>query len=162
NQAAPPIELKIELGLLFGRIDKVDETLTAFDQVVPPIPPVDALAVGLYEGELPTGPALRLDKAISQDFLDRYGKVPGASKTSPERARILTQFTRRRLIHGSLGHPFFLPDPRVRDLDDALPGRLITVMGMGLPGRFGVPELTVVAQELCWSVGRLGKQHLAV
>jgi hypothetical protein len=161
NQAAPPVELNIELGLLFGRIDKVDETLVAFNQV-PPIPAVDALAVGLYEGEIPTGPALRLDKAISQEFLDRYGKVPGASKTSPDRARILTQFTRRRLIHGSLGHPFFLPDPRMRSLDDALPGRLITVMGMGLPGRFGVPELTVVAQELCWSVGRLGKQHLAV
>ena len=33
---------------------------------------------------------------------------------------------------------------------------------MGVPGRFGVPELTVLARELCWAIGRLGKQHLAV
>jgi hypothetical protein len=33
---------------------------------------------------------------------------------------------------------------------------------MGVPGRFGVPELTVLARELCWTIGRLGKKHLAV
>ena len=47
-------------------------------------------------------------------------------------------------------------------MSDALPGRLVAVVGMGVPGRFGVPELTVLARELCWAIGRLGKKHLAV
>ena len=32
---------------------------------------------------------------------------------------------------------------------------------MGIPGRFGAPELDVLVQELCWSLGRMGKRHLA-
>ena len=32
---------------------------------------------------------------------------------------------------------------------------------MGEPGRFGVPELTVLVRELCWSLGRMNKRHLA-
>ena len=32
---------------------------------------------------------------------------------------------------------------------------------MGLPGRFGAAELTVLARELCWTLGRLGWRHLA-
>ena len=32
---------------------------------------------------------------------------------------------------------------------------------MNEPGRFGVPELTVLARELCWALGRLNKVHLA-
>ncbi len=32
---------------------------------------------------------------------------------------------------------------------------------MGLPGRFGAPELTVLARELAWALGGLGKRHLA-
>ena len=31
---------------------------------------------------------------------------------------------------------------------------------MGYPGRFGAPELTLAARELCWSLGRMGKRHL--
>jgi hypothetical protein len=32
---------------------------------------------------------------------------------------------------------------------------------MDVPGRFGVGELAVVARELCWAIGRLGRRHLA-
>ncbi|MCB0107588.1 MAG: CHAT domain-containing protein, partial [Caldilineaceae bacterium] len=39
--------------------------------------------------------------------------------------------------------------------------RTLVVAGMGEPGRFGVPELTVLVRELCWSLGRMGKKHLA-
>ena len=61
-----------------------------------------------------------------------------------------------------MGQPFFLDDPRTRD-DDGRAGadRLIAIAGMGYAGRFGTPELTVLARELCWSLGRLGKRHLA-
>ena len=38
---------------------------------------------------------------------------------------------------------------------------MICVVGLGEPGHLGVPELTVAVRELCWSLGRLGKQHLA-
>ena len=75
---------------------------------------------------------------------------------------LLTQFTERGIIRGELGQPFFLDDPRTRDDDDgAGPDRLIAIAGMGYAGRFGTPELTVLARELCWSLGRLGKRHLA-
>ena len=38
---------------------------------------------------------------------------------------------------------------------------MLAVAGMGLPGRLGSPELTVLVRELCWALGRLGKRHLA-
>src|SRR5690606_5568835 len=42
------------------------------------------------------------------------------------------------------------------------PGKRIVVLaGMGLPGRFGTPELSVMVRELAWSLARLGKKHLA-
>ena len=152
----PPMTLEIELGLMHGSIDQVDECLKEAD-----IPRVDALAVGLYVGEKPSGPTLKLDRAISQEFFDLREKDTDPRVFS-ERDLILTQFALRGLIIRELGHPFFLTDPRVTDNSDALPGRLLTVMGMGVPGRFGVPEMTVLARELCWAIGRLGKQHLAV
>src|SRR4030095_4694522 len=66
---------------------------------------------------------------------------------------LLTQFSLRGTIRGDLGQPFFLQD--LRD-----PRRIIALAGMGIPGRFGAPELTVPVQELCWALGRMGKRHL--
>lgn len=114
--------------------------------------PIDAIAVGHYERVKPAGAELRLDEAISGTL------QPTGGSGSPD-SWILTQFTERGIIQGDLGQPFFLPDPRV-DADDPT-GRLIVLAGMGSPGRFGGPELTVLARELCWSLGRLGKKHLA-
>ncbi len=102
--------------------------------------PVDAIAVGHYFGVLPQAAGKALDEEISRGL-----RGPG----------ILTQFAQRGLIKGDLGQPFILPDPRAPDR------RLIVLAGMGLPGRFGAPELTILARELVWSMARLGKRHLA-
>jgi pimeloyl-ACP methyl ester carboxylesterase len=154
-----PRNVAIEIGLIHGTIVQVDELLALSG---PQNPPVDALAVGLYVGEKPSGPTLKLDRAISKTFLERTGRELTDDSPLPERDLILTQFALRGLIRGELGQPFFLTDPRVSDVCEALPGRLLAVVGMGVPGRFGVPELTVMVRELCWAIGRVGKKHLAV
>ena len=150
----------IEIGLIHGSIHAIDRLLS--DRNDPTIQPVDALAVGLYIGEKPSGPTLELDRAISRSFLERNGRASTDDTPMPERDLILTQFALRGLIRSELGQPFFLTDPRGSDASEALPARLIALVGMGVPGRFGVPELTVLARELCWAIGRLGKTHLAV
>jgi hypothetical protein len=150
----------IEIGLVNGGIDKIDELLSS--RHGQETQHVDALAVGLYIGEKPSGSTLELDRAISQAFLERRGKARAGDTALPERDLILTQFTLRGAIRAELGQPFLLTDPRVPDMSEALPGRLVAIVGMGVPGRFGVPELTVLARELCWTIGRLGKRHLAV
>ncbi len=101
-------------------------------------PPVDAIAVGHYIGVLPAGAELALDRAISEGM------------PSP----LLTTFTERGVLRGEIGQPFFLSDPREAR-------RLIAIAGLGQPGRCGTPELTVAVRELAWTLGRLGKRHLA-
>ena len=39
--------------------------------------------------------------------------------------------------------------------------RTIVIAGMGVPARFGEPELTVLVRELCWALAHLGKRHVA-
>jgi pimeloyl-ACP methyl ester carboxylesterase len=107
--------------------------------------PVDAIAVGHYQGVRPQFAEAALDHAISEPLLSAMG---GAVEP------LLGQFTDRGLIRAELGQPFFFDDPRQ-------PGRLIAIAGMGQPGRFGAPELTVLARELCWALERFGKRHLA-
>ncbi|HEX8488629.1 MAG TPA: CHAT domain-containing protein [Propionibacteriaceae bacterium] len=109
--------------------------------------PVDTIAVGHYLGVKPQAAELGLDKAIS-------GHYPEGGRSGPDEEGVLTQLTLRGTISGSLGQPFFLPDPRD-------PARLLAIAGMDVPGRFGAGELTIVARELCWAVGRLGRRHLA-
>jgi pimeloyl-ACP methyl ester carboxylesterase len=108
----------------------------------------DAIAVGHYIGVAPVAAELALDEAISRG-------LPGSAKKGEG---VLSQFVARGIIRGARGQVFFLPDPRTAGRQ---PERLIAVVGMGYPGRFGVPELTLAARELCWALGRLGKQHLA-
>jgi hypothetical protein len=137
--------------------------------------PVDALAVGHYIGVGPVRAEGALDDAISEELRRREEREKGApgapeaaSKGVPARVgsasevtrqrNILAQFSQRGILVGELARPFFLEDPR--------PGakgvrRLIAIAGMGPPGRFGVPEATVLARELCWSLGRMQKKHLA-
>ena len=126
-----PRTVAIEIGLIHGTIDQVDALLA---DTGPPNPPVDALAVGLYVGEKPSGSTLKLDRAISKAFLERTGRELTDDSPLPERDLILTQFALRGLIRGELGQPFFLTDPRVSDVSEALPGRLIAVVGMGVAG----------------------------
>ena len=114
--------------------------------------PVDAIAVGHYLGVKPSGSERELDAAISRAILDLAPEQP-----IKESDLVLTQYSERGILKGELGQPFFLPDPR-----DHTGNRIIAIAGMGVPGRFGWPELTVLARELIWSVGRLGKRHLAI
>lgn len=117
--------------------------------------PVDAISVGHYIGVKPVAAEKALDVAISTPL---RGKTTKGKEKLDEADLLLTQYTERRIIHGGLGQPFILPDPRPRGKKDE---RVIAIAGMGEPGRFGMPELTVMARELCWSLGRLGKTHLA-
>lgn len=139
----PPVP--IEIALVRGSIGEAHELGTDG-------PPVDALAVGHYIGVKCVGAELALDKEISK-------ALPGTKLMDngdvPEACLIITQYTQRGIFKGELGEPFLLQDPR------APADRVIAVGGMGRPGRFGEPELTVLARELCWSLGRLGKRHLA-
>ena len=114
--------------------------------------PVDVVAVGHYIGVKPVQAELALDRAISQ--LDPAKADEDLKATD----LIITEFTERGTLRGDLGQFFFLPDSR-----DQAQGtrRMIAIAGMGSVGRFGVPEATVLARELCWTVSRLGRKHLA-
>jgi pimeloyl-ACP methyl ester carboxylesterase len=131
----------IEIALVCGDIANTDR----FDDRSLPI---DAIAVGHYLGVKPQNAEGALDKAISEAM--------GNGNTDAD--RILTQFSERGILMGELAQPFFLSDPRTRR---GAVDRVIAIAGMGVAGRFGVPELTVLARELCWSLGRMGKRHLA-
>jgi pimeloyl-ACP methyl ester carboxylesterase len=148
GQALPVVALqqdppRIRIALRLGNIGEAHEAAGEEDGN----PEVDAIAVGHYLGVRPQAAEAALDKAISPHF-------PKAVRSGPAEEGLLTQLTLRGTISGALGQPFFIPDPRD-------PSRLLAIAGMDVPGRFGVGELTVVARELCWAVGRLGRRHLA-
>jgi pimeloyl-ACP methyl ester carboxylesterase len=109
--------------------------------------PIDCIAVGHYLRVPPTGAELDLDRAISPHY---------RSAQQQEDELVLSQFHERGILRGDLGVPFYLPDPR-----PGFEGSLICLAGMGPAGGFGVPELTLLARELSWSLGQLGKKHLA-
>src|SRR5688500_1536446 len=116
---------------------------------------IDAIAVGHYLGVRPQDAELALDRSISA------ATNPDGANRGPDQG-IITQYADRGIIRGELGQPFFLVDPRAESNTDAgRSSRLIVVAGMGPPARFGSPELTVLARELCWSLGRMGRRHLA-
>ena len=158
TDGAAPIP-KIRIRLLKADIQDVGQPGTSEWPIYDGEIPVDAIAVGHYIGVKPVAAEKALDQAISAKL---HSKVGATNSPLEEADLLLTQFTERGIIRGELGQPFFLDDPRTRDDDDgAGPDRLIAIAGMGYAGRFGTPELTVLARELCWSLGRLGKRHLA-
>lgn len=141
--AVPP---KISVGLALAGIGCVADELPSVEEAG--IRPIDALAVGHYLGVRPQAAEQDLDRAISAAVAEAAG---------PRSTGLLTDYTERGVLRGELGQPFILPDPR----DHGGAGRVIVLAGMGLPGRFGTPELTVLVRELCWTLSRLGKCHLA-
>jgi pimeloyl-ACP methyl ester carboxylesterase len=145
-------ELSIEIKLLYGGIEKIDADTTGSKSANGDLA-VDAIAVGHYIGVQPQAAELKLDRAISRALT---GKMYSGDSEVAKPDLILTQYTERGIIHGKLGQPFFLPDPRPNTVN-----RVIAIAGMDEPGHFGAPELTVLMRELCWSLGRMGKHHLA-
>lgn len=154
NGAGEEIESgRIEIGIFYGGIEKVHaQTLRGARGY-----PVDAIAVGHYIGVQPQAAEKAIDVAISRALL---GREEDDQSPIAESDLLLTQYTERGIIHGKLGEPFFMPDPR-RTGARPRRERLIVLAGMNEPGRFGVPELTVLARELCWSLGRADRRHLA-
>lgn len=145
GETLPPLPpARIEIALVHGKIEEAHDRARARG-----VPAVDALAVGHYFGVRPQYAELKLDRAISAALLGL--KDPGELR---EDDHLLTMYSERGILRGDLGQPFFIDDPRADS-------RVIAIAGMGLPGHFGAPELTVLARELCWSLGRLGKRHLA-
>jgi hypothetical protein len=137
----PAQRVLLNVALVEGEIQATDDVLS--------LNPPDAVAVGHYVNVRPQFAELALDRAITaaMEAAASPGSIPGHEL-------LLTGFTQRGTLRGELGQPFLLPDPRRE-------GRLIAVAGMGLPGRFGAPELSVLVRELAWALGRLGKRHLA-
>lgn len=178
------IEERLAFGFLSGETDRATLTFRLIDMGMPKIKinlvsaditdnrlalpkgvqAVDALAVGHYSGSKPYGILRTLDYKISRALagyrVSDRDKNDNQDLPSRQAARaqdadlLLTQYTQRGTIRTELAHTFFLTDPRK-------PQRLLTIAGMGEPGRFGSPELTVLVRELCWSLGRMGKKHLA-
>ncbi len=75
-----------------------------------------------------------MDKAVSRAIL-------GTDEELSPSELILTQYTERGLLRGDLGTTFFLPMKGEAD-------RVLAVAGMGVVGRCGTPELTVLVREL--------------
>ena len=151
DREAPFGTPSIEIGLVCGEIEDLRYgSIKSSDGA-----PVDAISVGHYINVMPQEAELALDRAISRSLRGRVGESE-AGDDLPESDLLLTQYFERGIIRGRLGAPFFLPDPRSGRAD-----RVIAIAGMGFPGGFGVPELTVLARELCWSLGRMEKRHLA-
>ena len=97
--------------------------------------------MGHYIGVAPQNAELALDRAISKAGADDGSKL------------LITALHRRGAISGVLGQNMQLVDTRD-------PSRVIVLAGMGQPGGFRQPELTVLARELVWMLGRSARQHL--
>jgi pimeloyl-ACP methyl ester carboxylesterase len=106
-------------------------------------PKVDAIAVGHYINVAPQNAELALDRVIS------------GSKRGPvsDSDLLITALNRRGAVSGELGKHTQLVDAR----DSS---RVIVLAGMGQPGTFRQAELTVLARELVWMLGRSGRKHL--
>jgi pimeloyl-ACP methyl ester carboxylesterase len=141
----------IELAILHRRLEELGG-LELEGQ-----PAIDVVAVGHYVGVRPQAAELALDRMISGDLARRGGQSGGVEQNKEN--LLLTQYSERGIIQGELGQPFFVNLPR--DAEGTQGDLTYAIAGMGVPGRFGAPELTVLARELCWSLGRLGKRHLA-
>ncbi|RIK37912.1 MAG: hypothetical protein DCC55_22780 [Chloroflexi bacterium] len=142
---APP---QIEIDVVLGDISALETTPLTGD-------PVDAIAIGQYVGATPQDALRSVDAAVSPWF-GRLAEADAGSALGT--APLIAEFCQTGVIRGDLATIFLLPDPRP---DGAASQRVLAIVGMGLPGRFGPPELTLAARELCWTLGRLGKKHLA-
>lgn len=143
---------KIEIDVICGDYLRLDEFARDDNSCG-----VDAIAVGHYAQRVPRGLLRDLDKAITRSHLANMQTEMYQENALDDAQLLLTQFTCQGVITGELAQLFFLNDPRVSGSE-----RLIVIGGLGIPGQFGEPELTLLVRKLCWSLGRMGKRHLAV
>lgn len=147
----------IRVHLFLGRIEQVSLNSVPNEKL-----PIDCMAVGHYLRVKPTGAERDLDRAISQHLRPPAPAPAGAPAAQAQdtddsdETLLLDQFHERGILRGDLGAPFYLPDPRPTHA-----GNLLAIAGMGPVGGFGVPELTYMVRDLAWSLGQLGKKHLA-
>ncbi len=139
-KAPPPGEAKASLTSVSIKIQLVQ---AGIEETSRGHPKVNAVSVGHYVGVAPQNAELALDRAISGSGLD----------TGTDSKLLITALHRRGAISGQLGQNIQLIDPR----DSS---RVIVLAGMGQPGAFGQAELTVLARELVWMLGRSGCKHL--
>jgi CHAT domain len=144
----------IEVGVLWAALESLDDSLAACVEagvLAAPSPAIDAIAVGHYAGVTsPSGSELALDVALSLAL----GTPAQPGKRPAGRDRPITTLARRDLLADRAGTSCYLPDPR-------RPGRIIAVAGMGRSNQFGSVDLALLVRELCWSLGNMGKKHLA-
>jgi pimeloyl-ACP methyl ester carboxylesterase len=134
----------ITINLVCGDITQVDSLPDS----------VDVIAIGHYRGTQPQGILRQLDEVLS--CAQNGGQLERDEKGKPLVSELLLgQLTQRGTIRAELADIFLISDPNL------LKGRTIAIAGKGVPGRFSDPELTVLVRELCWTLGRLGKRHLA-
>ena len=126
---------KIEIAIMMADITNIPAMPKS-------VPPVDAVAVGHYTGVSPQHAELSLDRMIS-----------GWKKGDSDDKLLLTAMNTRGSIPSQLGQNYMLPDP-------SHPERLAVLVGMGNPGRFARPELSVAVRELVWTLGRMDRKHL--
>ena len=138
------------------RVHVLEQSIAAVPRVIADPAPIDAVAVGHYLRVKPTGAEHDIDVAISPYY--RPAPPAGAPAPPPDADLLIAQLHDRGVLRGDLGAPLLLPDPRPGRKEN---GDLIAIAGMGPIGEFGVPELSVLARELCWALAQLGKRHLA-
>jgi pimeloyl-ACP methyl ester carboxylesterase len=101
----------------------------------------DVFGVGHYEGVLPQRAELALDEAVSG--------VRG-KKDYDRRRLLITQRTHRGALHAALGDLSYFPWK-----DDAHPGRVVAVAGMGRPGTFDSAGLRRIVNGLLLAVSAI-------
>ena len=117
---------KVAIEVAWGDIRRVD---------------ADVYSVGHYLGVVPQNAELALDEAVSG--VDREADYD-------RRRLVITQHTRRGLVHGGLGDVSFFPWGDRRHA-----GRIVAVAGMGRPGTFDPPALRRLVGGLVLAVGTL-------
>jgi CHAT domain-containing protein len=153
---AIPATARITVRLIQGSIADVHDLTKDGEDV-------DAISVGHYIGVAPQAAEKAIDDALT-------AAPAGAKRTRRSRGKrqprgaiapkgMIAQFTERGILRGGLGEPFFIDDPRPAGKNKR--ARLITLIGLGEPGRLGAPELLIAVRELCWAMGRLRRRHLA-
>jgi pimeloyl-ACP methyl ester carboxylesterase len=131
------------------RIRLIADNIAHFHESDTTDPPVDAIAVGMYENQRKAWRAIvEIDSTIDPDP-DHSG-----------RGGLLSDLIERGSVRGELAVPTLIPDPRKSGSQQPV-SRHIVLVGMGVAGRFGTSEASRTSRELAWCLGRVGKKHLA-